>query len=135
VFSFGNLSGAAARLAKGQIERLNRLVQEEEEKISAAELRLQHSSLATTRESLARGAKIHAHSPELQERYLSRATLATELRKLIEVVILHEHRLATIHVKPDASGNHVVYLVDPYGIHGVHVEGPDGTKTVRHQRL
>lgn len=129
VFTVGNLSGAAAQLAKRKIERLNRVVQEEEEKISEAELRLHHSRPANTRESFARfrAAKEQAHSPELQERYLSRAVLVAELRKLIDVVILHEHRVMSIHMKRDASGHRVVYVFDPYGIHGVHVEGCDGT--------
>jgi len=50
------------------------------------------------------------------------------LRKLIEVVILHEHRIATIHMNRDTSGCRVVYVIDPYGIHGMQVEAHDGAK-------
>jgi hypothetical protein len=130
VFTLGNLTGAAARLAKRQIERLNQVIQAEEEKLAEAEVRLQHASFANGKQLFARfrAAKANAGSLEPQERYLSRAVLVAELRKLIEVVILHEHRIATIHMNRDKSGCRVVYVIDPYGIHGMQVEAHDGAK-------
>ena len=35
---------------------------------------------------------------------MGRAVIAAEFGKIIDAVVLHEHRIATIHMKPDAGG-------------------------------
>src|SRR5439155_23220880 len=120
----------AARAAKEQIERLNRLIQTAEYEIGETELQFYQAGFANRKRFFARlrAAKASARSPDLQERYLGRAVIAAEIGKISDAVVLHEHRIATIHMKPDAGGYRMVYLLDPYGIHGIHVEGSDGIK-------
>ena len=45
-----------------------------------------------------------AGDADVRAAYLGRAALTAEFRRVIEGVVLHEHQIATIHMKPDAGG-------------------------------
>jgi len=128
-FAFGNMAGRASQTARKQMERLNIEIQNKENELVEREAELQQTGIANRKRFSERfkAAKASAHSPNIEERYLGRAALTAECRRVIEGVVLHEHRIATIHMKPDAAGCQIVYLLDPYGLHGVQVTGRDGT--------
>jgi DNA invertase Pin-like site-specific DNA recombinase len=68
-----------------------------------------------------------AGSSEAEERDSARRALIVEFRRLIAAVVLHSNRTLTIHMRPDAAGYHVVYILDYDGIQGAQVRAPYGT--------
>ena len=73
-----------------------------------------------------RAAKARAQSPDDLERQSGREALAVELRRVIEGIVLHDHRRLTIHTRPDVAGYQIVYSLNPDGLVGIQVNLHDG---------
>jgi DNA invertase Pin-like site-specific DNA recombinase len=124
VFAFSNMTGPASQAATGRIESLNTEIQRKESELADIERELRSGGFATRKRFSVRfqAAKATANSSDPQERQLARAALAGELRQVVEAVVLHSGRIATVHLRPDAAECQIAYILDPDGIHGVRVK-------------
>jgi DNA invertase Pin-like site-specific DNA recombinase len=130
VFGLEKLSGSAAQMATAQIEILNTDIRQEESELEDIEADLGRTGFSNRRRLSAefKTAKAGAKSVDMQERHSARAILLGELRKVIEGLVLHSGRIITVHLKPDASGNRIAYILDPDGIHGIYVSDRSGCR-------
>jgi hypothetical protein len=68
-------------------------------------------------------------SDDQDERYLARAKVAQEFRRIIDVVELHDDRRITVRTKPDGHGWQTEYLLTSETIESVRVILPNGQTT------
>lgn len=55
-----------------------------------------------------------------------RARLLIDVRRIIEGVVLHPDRILTLHMKPDAAGCRIVFVLGPEGLRGIQMKAEAG---------